>query len=76
MSDTDRDHLVANIVAHATHGPGLDAEVAARVGGYWRAIDPGIGAPVTERLGAGDGAGWRPPDTDRAPKGFTRTSGG
>jgi catalase len=50
MSPTDREHLLTNIVGHATHGPGLDAEVAARVGEYWRQVDSDLGAEVAKAL--------------------------
>ena len=50
LSDTDRAQLVVNIVDHATHGPGLDADVAERVCEYWRTIDPGVGASVAKGL--------------------------
>jgi catalase len=53
MSDTDREHLVTNVVNHATHGPGLETDVASRVAEYWRAIDPSVGADVAKALGAG-----------------------
>ncbi|MGH9077828.1 MAG: catalase [Acidimicrobiales bacterium] len=53
MTDTDRAHLVTNIVGHASHGPGLDADVAARVVEYWRQVDPEIGAQVAKGLGNG-----------------------
>ncbi len=52
MSDTDRDHLVTNIVTHASHGPGLDDDVSTRVAEYWRKVDPGIGAVVAKALGS------------------------
>ena len=32
MSETEQEHLLTNIIGHATHGPGLDADVARRVG--------------------------------------------
>jgi catalase len=53
MSATDREHLVANIVGHASHGPGLDKDVAARVGEYWRQVDSDLGAKVAKVLGSG-----------------------
>ena len=55
MGDVDRRHLVTNIVAHATNGPGLDADVTRRVGEYWRRIDPAVGASVAKELGEGRG---------------------
>jgi catalase len=58
MSDTDREHLVSNIVAHASDGvsPGIQE----RVIGYWRNVDAGLGAAVAAGLGHGNGTG---PDT-------------
>jgi len=53
MSDVDRQHLVTNIVAHASNGPGLEPDVAVRVGEYWRRIDAEVGASVAEALGTG-----------------------
>jgi len=57
MSDTDRDHLVHNILTHASHAEGLDPEVADRVGDYWRRIDPEVGASVAKGLGRTDDDG-------------------
>jgi catalase len=53
MTDTDRAHLVHNVVAHALNGPGLEPQVAERVGEYWRSIDPDVGASVAKELGSG-----------------------
>ncbi|HWE65348.1 MAG TPA: catalase [Acidimicrobiales bacterium] len=53
LSETDRAHLLTNIVNHATHGPGLDADVAARVGEYWRQVDSDLGANVAKALAGG-----------------------
>jgi catalase len=53
MSETDREHLLNNIIGHATHGPGLDPDVASRVAEYWRQVDPGLGANVAKALGNG-----------------------
>ncbi|MGH9103551.1 MAG: catalase [Acidimicrobiales bacterium] len=55
MSEADRQHLVTNIVSHASHGPGLDAGVAARVVEYWRQVDADCGARVAKELGSGKG---------------------
>jgi catalase len=51
MSETDRDHLVTNVVNHTSNGPGLTSDVAVRVGEYWRQIDSGLGAKVIAALG-------------------------
>ncbi|HUZ09609.1 MAG TPA: catalase [Acidimicrobiales bacterium] len=53
LSGTDREHLLTNIVGHASHGPGLEPDVAGRVGEYWRRVDPGLGAQVAKALGNG-----------------------
>jgi catalase len=50
MSETDQEHLLTNIIGHATHGPGLDPDVARRVGDYWRQVDPDLGANVAKAL--------------------------
>ncbi len=52
MSETDREHLLTNIIGHASHGPGLEPEwrpVSASTG----AIDPDLGAMVVKALGNG-----------------------
>jgi catalase len=54
MNDTDREHLAANIIAHA--GDGVTAEVQERVVGYWTNVDPQLGARIAAGLGRGDGA--------------------
>jgi catalase len=50
MSETDRDHLLGNIIGHASHGPGLDADVARRVGEYWGQVDSDLGTKVAKAL--------------------------
>jgi catalase len=49
MSPTDRDHLVTNIVAHASDG--VSADVLARVVDYWTSVDAELGARVASSLG-------------------------
>ncbi len=49
LSETDREHLAANIVGHASQG--LDPEVTARVIEYWRQVDGDLGARVAKGLG-------------------------
>jgi catalase len=49
MDDTDREHLVANIVGHASDAA-VTAAMKPRIVEYWRAIDPGIGAAVEKEL--------------------------
>jgi catalase len=48
MSDEDRDHLVTNIVAHASDG--VSDDVQRRVIGYWTNVDPELGARVAGGL--------------------------
>jgi catalase len=50
MSDPDREHLLTNIIGHASHGPGLDPDVATRVGDYCRQVDLDLGAKVAKDL--------------------------
>jgi catalase len=54
MDDTDRDHLVANIVGHA--GDQVTDEVQLRVIAYWSSVDPALGARVAEGLGKDTGS--------------------
>jgi catalase len=54
MSDTDREHLVANIVAHASNR--VSAETQLRVVAYWTNVDAQLGAQVAAGLGHGDGS--------------------
>jgi catalase len=49
MSDTDREHLASNIVAHA--GDGVSADVQRRVVDYWTSVDAQLGARVAAGLG-------------------------
>jgi catalase len=53
MSEIDREHLLTNIVGHASNGPGLQSDVAVRVGEYWRQVDADLGAKVDKALGNG-----------------------
>jgi catalase len=48
MSDTDREHLATNIVAHASDGVGDD--VQRRVIAYWADVDPELGTRVAASL--------------------------
>jgi catalase len=56
LSETDRDHLVANIVGHAGD-PDVKAETKPRVVAYWTSVDPDLGARVAAGLGVGHGDG-------------------
>jgi len=49
MNDTDREHLVTNIVAHA--GDSVTDDVLARVIKYWTNVDADLGARVAAGLG-------------------------
>ncbi len=53
MDDTDREHLVTNIVGHA--GDDVSAEVQLRVVAYWTNVDAQLGARVAAGLGRGNG---------------------
>jgi catalase len=48
MSDTDREHLAGNIVAHA--GAGVSDDVVERVIDYWTSVDSELGAQVAAGL--------------------------
>jgi len=52
MTDTDREHLVNNIVAHAS-APEVMAETKLRVCDYWRSVHPDLGAQVAKGLNGG-----------------------
>ena len=49
MDDTDRTHLVSNIVGHASDQ--VTDEVQHRVVAYWSSVDPGLGARIADGLG-------------------------
>ena len=49
MTDVDRDHLVTNIVDHASNR--VTDEVQLRVIAYWSAVDAMLGARIAEGLG-------------------------
>jgi catalase len=53
MNDTDREHLVQNIVGHASNE--VTSEMQARVIAYWSNVDVDLGRRVAAGLGA-DGA--------------------
>jgi catalase len=52
LDPTDREHLAANIVAHASDG--VSPEVQARVTGYWTNVDAELGARVAAGLASGN----------------------
>jgi catalase len=51
MTDTDREHLVTNIVSHVRTG--VQPEVAQRVIEYWSNVHPELGAQVAKQLNGG-----------------------
>jgi catalase len=51
MTDTDREHLVGNIVGHASNG--VSADVQRRVVEYWTSVDSDLGGRVADGLGVG-----------------------
>jgi len=53
MSDTDREHLVQNIVGHASSE--VTPQMQARVIAYWSNVDSELGARVAAGLGHGNG---------------------
>jgi catalase len=54
MEPRDREHLVTNIVAHASAD--VSRDVQTRVIGYWTNVDADLGARVAAGLGHGNGA--------------------
>ena len=52
LSNTHRDHLVANIVGYAGKDV-VTTDTKARVGEYWRQGSPDLGARVAKGLGNG-----------------------
>ena len=54
MSETDRDHLVTNVVGHASNE--VTDEIQWRVIAYWSNVDAQLGARVAAGLGKSDGA--------------------
>jgi catalase len=54
MSDTDREHLATNIVAHASDG--VSPQIQQRVVAYWTNVDARLGAQISAGLGRGNGA--------------------
>jgi catalase len=53
MNDIDREHLVTNIVGHASDE--VSPQTQLRVIAYWTNVDPQLGARVAAGLGHGDG---------------------
>ncbi len=55
MSDTDRDHLVENVVGHASNE--VTRPIQERVVAYWSSVDSELGRRVAGGLGIGNGGG-------------------
>ncbi|MFJ8742117.1 catalase [Embleya sp. NPDC127516] len=53
MSETDREHLVANIVGHMKSDGPVSAEVLPRVIDYWTKVDADLGARVSKGFNGG-----------------------
>jgi catalase len=51
MTDTDREHLVTNVVSHVKAG--VQPEIAPRVVEYWSNVHPELGAQVAKQLNGG-----------------------
>jgi catalase len=49
LSDVDREHLVKNVVGHASDH--VSEEVQRRVVAYWSLVDAGVGSEVAAGLG-------------------------
>lgn len=78
FSDTDREHLVSNIVGHATNA--VTPEVQKRVIQYWTSVDPEVGSGVARGIevasGSGqNGAGADNPREGEAPVGSSASTG-
>jgi len=64
MDDTDREHLITNIVAHASDR--VTDEVQLRVIAYWASVDPQLGARVAAGLGKTNGSSSDGPTSAQA----------
>jgi catalase len=64
MDDTDREHLITNIVNHA--GDRVTDEVQLRVIAYWASVDPQLGARVAAGLGKTNGSSSDGPTSAQA----------
>jgi catalase len=53
LSEVDRDHMVGNIVGHASDG--VTPEMQQRVIAYWGNVDPNLGQRVAAGLGKRNG---------------------
>jgi catalase len=50
MSDTDREHLITNVVGHLSKG--VIPRIADKAIEYWRSVDGDLGAEVAKQLGS------------------------
>ena len=66
MDQTDREHLVTNIVAHASDG--VSADVQERVIGYWTNVDLELGGRVAAGLASGNGGSQAAAQPEGAPR--------
>jgi catalase len=78
LSDTDRDHLVSNIVGHATNE--ITPEIQKRVIEYWTNVDSELGSRVAKGIqGAGgsdqNGTGAANAPAGQAPVGSSASTG-
>jgi catalase len=77
LSDTDKDHLVSNIVGHATNA--VSPAVQERVIEYWTNVHPDLGGRVAEGIrGEGfdaNGAGARNAEPGQRPVGSSASTG-
>jgi catalase len=75
LSDTDKDHLVSNIVGHATNA--VSAPVQERVIQYWTSVDSDLGARVAEGIqgASSNGAGARNAPRGEEPVGSSASTG-
>jgi len=77
MSDTDRDHLVQNIVGHATNA--VTSDIQRRVVDYWTKVDSEIGQRISQGIsdegGSSNGAGAHNAPRGEAPVGSSASTG-
>ena len=67
LSDTDRDHLVSNIVGHATNA--VTPEVQKRVVEYWTNVDSDLGSRVAKGIQGAGGSDQNGTAASNAPAG-------
>ncbi len=77
LSDLDRDHLVSNIVDHATNA--VSSEVQERVIQYWTSVHPDLGGRVAKGIkgegGSSNGAGASNARPGERPVGSSASTG-